>query len=84
MEELGPLLLLDDDATAALPNKVCNLFPHTRARQRCSTECFVFLLFLIFINTFSSFMVKFLFFFFLGIFRFVCYIFAVSVPFSRG
>lgn len=39
MEKLGPLLLLDDNATAALPNKVCILFLHMWARQRYSTVC---------------------------------------------
>lgn len=80
MEELGPLLLLDDNTTATLPNKVWILFLHMWARQRCSTECAVFLLFLIFINTFSTFMVKCK--FFLGIFCFVCYILFCFCPFQ--
>lgn len=33
MEELGPLLLLDDNATAALPNKVCILFLNMSSRH---------------------------------------------------
>lgn len=50
MEDLSPLLLLDDNAISALPNEVCFLL----SGQGSSIGCPMFVLFHIFVNKSSN------------------------------